>query len=104
VRALVAEQYLTDDGRTRMTSAAAEAKPILCGVANPAKYVKSRDYLTITIITVSSLTVMGQRESSASIKSGPVAYKSTSPPTRQKILEMDCRGLEFVEFRPDVSF
>lgn len=43
-----------------------------------------------------------QRESSATIKSPPIAYTQASPPTRQKILEFDCRGLEFTEFKPEV--
>lgn len=25
-----------------------------------------------------------------------------SPPTRQKVIEFDCRGLEFTEFKPEV--
>jgi hypothetical protein len=43
-----------------------------------------------------------QRESSASIKASPVPYYQVSPPKRQKILEFDCRGLEFTEFKPEV--
>ncbi|KAH7320983.1 hypothetical protein B0I35DRAFT_428287 [Stachybotrys elegans] len=42
-----------------------------------------------------------KRESSASIKAGPVAYEHSDPPKKQKILEFDCRGLEFVEFKPE---
>ncbi|KAH8601329.1 hypothetical protein B0O99DRAFT_254373 [Bisporella sp. PMI_857] len=41
------------------------------------------------------------RESSASIKAAPLAYNQASPPTRQKIIEFDCRGLEFTEFKPE---
>ncbi|CZT51271.1 probable DUF866 domain protein [Rhynchosporium secalis] len=41
------------------------------------------------------------RESSATIKEPPVSYKQGSPPTRQKVIEFDCRGLEFVEFKPE---
>ena len=43
-----------------------------------------------------------QRESSATIKAAPLAYEQASPPKRQKILEFDCRGLEFTEFKPEV--
>jgi hypothetical protein len=43
-----------------------------------------------------------KRESSASIKSGPAAYEQTEPAKPQKILEFDCRGLEFVEFKAEV--
>ncbi|RCI11764.1 hypothetical protein L249_7148 [Ophiocordyceps polyrhachis-furcata BCC 54312] len=39
-----------------------------------------------------------QRESSASIKSAPVPYEQAEPPTARRILEFDCRGLEFTEF------
>jgi hypothetical protein len=44
-----------------------------------------------------------QRESSATIKAPPIPYKQASPPTRQKIIEFDCRGLEFTEFKSEVS-
>jgi len=42
-----------------------------------------------------------KREASATIKEAPKAYAFTSPPKKVNILEFDCRGLEFVEFRPD---
>ncbi|PQE30966.1 DUF866 domain protein [Rutstroemia sp. NJR-2017a WRK4] len=42
-----------------------------------------------------------KRESSASVKAPPVPYQAASPPTRQKIVEFDCRGLELVEFKPE---
>lgn len=44
-----------------------------------------------------------KRESSASIKAAPAAYEQTEPAKKQKLLEFDCRGLEFVEFQPEVS-
>ncbi|MCJ1441598.1 MAG: hypothetical protein MMC23_002087 [Stictis urceolatum] len=44
---------------------------------------------------------MCKRESTANIISPPKAYEQASPPTRQKILEFDCRGLEFTEFKAD---
>ncbi|CAG8922529.1 unnamed protein product [Penicillium salamii] len=37
----------------------------------------------------------------ASITSGPKAYEAQEKQGSQKILEMDCRGLEFIEFKPD---
>lgn len=43
-----------------------------------------------------------QREHSASIKEAPKPYEQTEPPKAQKIIEFDCRGLEFVEFKPEV--
>ena len=44
-----------------------------------------------------------QRESSASIRAAPTPYRQAEPATAQKILEFDCRGLEFTEFMPEVS-
>ncbi|KAI9703758.1 MAG: hypothetical protein M1836_007528 [Candelina mexicana] len=41
------------------------------------------------------------RESTATIQAPPAAYQQASPPTRQKIIEFDCRGLEFTEFKAD---
>lgn len=46
--------------------------------------------------------VIKQRESTASIKDAPRAYIQESPPKSQKIIEIDCRGLEFTEFRAEV--
>jgi hypothetical protein len=45
---------------------------------------------------------MIQRESSATITGPPAPYQQASPPTTQKIIEFDCRGCEFVEFKPEV--
>ncbi|KAI6781789.1 uncharacterized protein J7T54_004955 [Emericellopsis cladophorae] len=42
-----------------------------------------------------------ERESTASIKEAPKAYERSEPPKVQKIIEFDCRGLEFVEFKPE---
>ncbi|KAI9841766.1 MAG: hypothetical protein M1838_003427 [Thelocarpon superellum] len=42
-----------------------------------------------------------KRESSATIKEAPAPYQHASPPTRQKVIELDCRGLEFLEFKAD---
>jgi hypothetical protein len=47
--------------------------------------------------------IFSKRESSATIKAPPIPYEQKSPPTRQKIIEFDCRGLEFTEFRPEVK-
>jgi hypothetical protein len=48
--------------------------------------------------------IFSKRESSATIKAPPIPYEQKSPPTRQKIIEFDCRGLEFTEFKPEVSY
>ncbi|KAJ9490001.1 hypothetical protein VN97_g3280 [Penicillium thymicola] len=37
----------------------------------------------------------------ASIISGPKPYEAQEKQNTQKIIEMDCRGLEFIEFKPD---
>ncbi len=42
------------------------------------------------------------RESSATIKAAPTSYEQGEPPKKQKIIEFDCRGLEFTEFIPEV--
>lgn len=45
----------------------------------------------------------GQRESSASIREAPKAYEQSEPAKPKNILEFDCRGLEFTEFKPEVG-
>jgi hypothetical protein len=42
-----------------------------------------------------------QREHSANIKAPPATYERTDPPKTVNILEFDCRGLEFTEFKPE---
>ena len=69
----------------------------LYGNASLVKYVTSFSHLRI------APAYIAQRESSATIKAPPIAYQQTSPPTRQKIIEFDCRGLEFTEFKPEVT-
>lgn len=44
-----------------------------------------------------------QKTHSASITAGPHTYEAEEKKTGQKIIEIDCRGLEFIEFKPDVS-
>ena len=46
---------------------------------------------------------MSQRESSASIPAAPTPYEQAEPAKVQKVLEFDCRGLEFTEFIPEVG-
>lgn len=43
-----------------------------------------------------------QRESSATIMAPPISYQQSSPPKTQKVIDFDCRGLEFIEFKPEV--
>ncbi|KAH7114273.1 hypothetical protein B0J11DRAFT_540554 [Dendryphion nanum] len=42
-----------------------------------------------------------KREHSASIKAAPASYPQSDPPKKQNILEFDCRGLEFTEFKAE---
>ncbi|MCJ1413995.1 hypothetical protein MMC32_000320 [Xylographa parallela] len=42
-----------------------------------------------------------KRESTATIRAPASSYKHASPPKIQNIVEFDCRGLEFVEFKAD---
>ncbi|KAK5148928.1 hypothetical protein LTR04_000314 [Oleoguttula sp. CCFEE 6159] len=45
-----------------------------------------------------------KREHSAVVKDAPKAYAHGSPPKRQTIIQLDCRGLEFLEFKPEGDF
>ncbi|KAF2706532.1 hypothetical protein K504DRAFT_504659 [Pleomassaria siparia CBS 279.74] len=45
-----------------------------------------------------------KREHSASVKAAPTTYPHTEPAKTQNILEFDCRGLEFVEFKAEGEF
>ncbi|POR36183.1 Uncharacterized protein TPAR_03622 [Tolypocladium paradoxum] len=47
------------------------------------------------------LTLFGQRESSASVNAAAVPYEQGEPPKAQRLIEFDCRGLEFTEFKPE---
>ncbi|RMZ86067.1 hypothetical protein DV737_g169, partial [Chaetothyriales sp. CBS 132003] len=42
-----------------------------------------------------------QRESSATIKAAPAVYERSDSMKKQNIIEIDCRGLEFTDFRAD---
>lgn len=44
-----------------------------------------------------------KRESSATIKAAPAGYEAASPARAKNIIEIDTRGLEFTEFKADVS-
>ena len=46
---------------------------------------------------------MWQRESTVLVTAGPFPYGSTDGPNKRgKILQLDCRGLELLEFKPEV--
>ena len=55
---------------------------------------ESKQYMGLT-------TTSHQREHSANIKDAPIPYALSSPPKIINIIEIDCRGLEFIEFKPD---
>ncbi|CAK7227551.1 hypothetical protein SCUCBS95973_006578 [Sporothrix curviconia] len=42
-----------------------------------------------------------QRESTATIKAAAKPYEQAEPAKAQNIIEFDCRGLEFTEFKPE---
>lgn len=44
-----------------------------------------------------------KRESSATIKAAPTSYEAVSPARAKNIIEIDTRGLEFTDFKADVS-
>ncbi|PVH99914.1 DUF866-domain-containing protein [Periconia macrospinosa] len=45
-----------------------------------------------------------KREHSANIKAAPASYEQSDPPKTVNVLEFDCRGLEFTEFKADGEF
>ncbi|KAF2131277.1 hypothetical protein P153DRAFT_416189 [Dothidotthia symphoricarpi CBS 119687] len=45
-----------------------------------------------------------KREHSANIKAPPATYPQSDPPKTVNILEFDCRGLEFTEFKSEGEF
>ncbi|KAF2639818.1 DUF866-domain-containing protein [Massarina eburnea CBS 473.64] len=45
-----------------------------------------------------------KREHSANIKAAPTAYAQSDPPKTVNVLEFDCRGLEFTEFKAEGEF
>lgn len=49
------------------------------------------------------LTYLLQKTHSASIMAAPNAYEPQDKRKGQKVIDLDCRGLEFTEFKPDVS-
>ncbi|KAL1303442.1 hypothetical protein AAFC00_006831 [Neodothiora populina] len=42
-----------------------------------------------------------KKEHSANIQASPKSYPQQDTPKAQNIISIDCRGLEFVEFKPD---
>lgn len=75
-------------------------KLILSGVANPAKSVTRAVHYEYLVVF--ALTTM-KRESTASIRDTPRSYLQSSSMTSKNIIDVDCRGLEFVEFKAQVT-
>jgi hypothetical protein len=75
-----------------MSSAAVGARPILCGDARTARHV-------FKVVGGLVADLYMQREHSANIKDAPKPYQQSQTPS--VIIELDCRGLEFVEFSPE---
>lgn len=63
---------------------------------------KAKTHVFLFLAPVTELTIT-QKTHTASIIGGPKAYEAQEKQKGQKILEMDCRGLEFIEFKADVS-
>jgi hypothetical protein len=78
-----------------MSKVAARAKQISSGDAKIALLV-----FHLTVYKQWMLTTT-QREHSANVKEAPKSYNQQSPAKAANIIEFDCRGLEFVEFRAD---
>ena len=74
----------------------AEERPILFGDASPAR---SHNEFSCCFLA----ETQGQRESTASIMGAPRTYDQSSPPQKQNIIDIDCRGLEFTEFQANVQ-
>ena len=87
-----------------MRSVEAVVRPILYGDARTARSVLFLLYLFSMKILISWVSNFAhQREHSANIIASPAAYEQGEPPKTQKVLQFDCRGLEFLEFKPEVS-
>lgn len=89
--------------RKHGTYRAVEARQTSCGAARTARFPL---LLLLPGRQSAPANKARQRESSAVIKAGPHAYKLAELPQarQQKVLEFECRGCEFVEFRPDGSW
>ena len=86
----------------------AGARPTLCGDVRTAKSVLRRrpdllDRLPSREVVTQMLMVENQREHTATIKDAPKTYPHSEPAKKINIINIDCRGLEFVEYKPDVS-
>jgi hypothetical protein len=68
-----------------------------CKVSNICSRTSFQTYLVLIAYNAS------QRQHSATVLEGPKSYPQQEPAKAMNILTMDCRGLEFVDFKADVS-
>ena len=63
-----------------------------------------QSHLAFPPLSILSADCLVQREHTATISSGPYPYGSRDGPNKPaQILQVDCRGLELVDFKPEVS-
>ncbi|EDP55055.1 DUF866 domain protein [Aspergillus fumigatus A1163] len=79
------------------------ARPTLCGNASFARAISSVLVVGSTrpFYETQGDNEMGDKTHSASIVNGPHAYEGDEKGKGSKVIEIDCRGLEFTEFKPD---
>lgn len=63
-------------------------------------------FISFPLLYFSELMDFDQRTHSASIVAGPNSYDPEKDDKRKglKVIDIDCRGLEFTEFKPEVGF
>jgi len=89
-----------------MSRAVAGAKPTLSGGARTVRFAYHircgrRKLHGVQLSEKANDLVYTQREHSANITGPPKAYEHSEPAKKVNILEFDCRGLEFTEFKPE---
>lgn len=83
--------------RSKTTNQVAEERQTSSGgvrIVRSALIILAREALHILILV--------QREHSANIMEAPKVYAMQDPPKAMNVITIDCRGLEFVEFKADV--
>ncbi len=86
-----------------MNSQGAGEKPTLYGNARTARSVSANSVGITERWPVLIGILVTQRESSATIKAASAKYEQHSPAKAKNLIEIDCRGLEFTDFKPDVG-
>ena len=83
-----------------MSNLVAVERPTLSGSVRIARFELSHPQSKRQSLT---FLVLFQRESNATIKAAPTVYEQKSPAKPKNLIEIDCRGLEFTDFKPDVG-